>query len=72
MPLLGGLLRATHWMARVLESPTLARLLISLKPSTTLAPPAAPPLTPKLKTPPKPLGRYLLALAWYGWLSKPG
>ncbi|GJD02126.1 hypothetical protein ColKHC_10951 [Colletotrichum higginsianum] len=59
-------------MARVLESPTLARLEMSLKPSTTWLPAEPPPLTPKLRTPPKPRLRYFLAVSWYGWLSRPG
>lgn len=38
-----------------------ARLEIIRKPSTTCEPAAEPPLTPKDRTPPKPLGRYFFA-----------
>lgn len=54
------------------EETYFARLEISLKPSTSWIPAAAPPLTPKERTPPNPRLKYRLAVSWLGWLSSPG
>jgi hypothetical protein len=48
-------------IAKVLLSPTFAKLEMSLNPSTILLPASPPPLIPKDKTPPNPLGRYFFA-----------
>ncbi|KAL7359630.1 hypothetical protein ACKS0A_10230 [Histoplasma ohiense] len=60
------------WMARDLQSPTLARFEMILNPSTTWLPASAPPLTPNDSTPPNPRFRYFFAVSWLGWLSNPG
>jgi len=60
------------WMTSVLASPMLARCEASLTLSMNFDPAVAPPLMPKPRIAPAPLGNYFSARSWSGWSGSPG